>query len=243
MRRKGVGMGYVAKKQATDRSIAALAESVSAERMEALKKRLETFKAKLQEFAETHGAKIRQDPVFRHHFHVMCSKLGVDPLNSGKGFWAKTLGIGDFYYELAVQSAEVCLVTRCVNGGFIRLSELTERVKRKRPAHTRDEVSCDDVVCAIDKLQCLSAGYKPITIGKERWVRSVPVELSLDGMTVMALLNEQDAKPHATRDHLGKRLRWSSERLSFAVDDLLSNSLLWEDDVDKTVWSPSALKV
>jgi hypothetical protein len=28
---------------------------------------------------------------------------GVDPLASNKGFWAQLLGVGDFYYELAVQ--------------------------------------------------------------------------------------------------------------------------------------------
>lgn len=38
----------------------------------------------------------------------MCASIGVDPLSSGKGFWS-VLGIGDFYYELAVQIVEVCI--------------------------------------------------------------------------------------------------------------------------------------
>lgn len=38
----------------------------------------------------------------------MCASIGVDPLSSGKGFWS-VLGMGDFYYELAVQIVEVCL--------------------------------------------------------------------------------------------------------------------------------------
>ena len=33
----------------------------------------------------------------------MCANIGVDPLASNKGVWAKTLGIGDFYFELGVQ--------------------------------------------------------------------------------------------------------------------------------------------
>ena len=37
----------------------------------------------------------------------MCSKIGVDPLASSKGFWAQLLGVGDFYYELGVQIVEV----------------------------------------------------------------------------------------------------------------------------------------
>ena len=32
----------------------------------------------------------------------MCKEIGVDPLSSNKGFWVDVLGVGDFYYELAV---------------------------------------------------------------------------------------------------------------------------------------------
>ena len=32
----------------------------------------------------------------------MCQQIGVDPLSSNKGFWVNVLGVGDFYYELAV---------------------------------------------------------------------------------------------------------------------------------------------
>ena len=32
----------------------------------------------------------------------MCKQIGVDPLSSNKGFWVDVLGVGDFYYELAV---------------------------------------------------------------------------------------------------------------------------------------------
>jgi ESCRT-II complex subunit VPS22 len=33
----------------------------------------------------------------------MCKEIGVDPLSSKKGFWDEVLGVGDFYYELAVR--------------------------------------------------------------------------------------------------------------------------------------------
>lgn len=45
----------------------------------------------------------------------------VDPLASNKGFWAEVLGVGDFYYELAVQIVEICLATRSENGGLMTL--------------------------------------------------------------------------------------------------------------------------
>lgn len=45
----------------------------------------------------------------------------MDPLASNKGFWAEVLGVGDFYYELAVQIVEICLATRDINGGLMAL--------------------------------------------------------------------------------------------------------------------------
>ncbi|KAH3698816.1 vacuolar-sorting protein SNF8 [Pelomyxa schiedti] len=62
----------------------------------------------------------------------MCTKVGVDPLASNKGFWAELLGVGDFYYELAVQIVEVCMCTRATNGGIIELGELRGHLLRKR---------------------------------------------------------------------------------------------------------------
>ena len=37
----------------------------------------------------------------------MCDGLGVDVLASKRTFWASLLGVGDFYYELAVRIVEV----------------------------------------------------------------------------------------------------------------------------------------
>lgn len=106
---------------------------------------MEFFKKNLEEFAKKHKNDINKDPEFRHHFHQMCLKIGVDPLacklnhwyhftfyTASKGFWAELLGYGDFYYELAVQIAEICLKTRAQNGGIIELSELTQRLQKHR---------------------------------------------------------------------------------------------------------------
>ena len=51
----------------------------------------------------------------------------MDPLASNKGFWAEVLGVGDFYYELAVQIVEICLATRSENGGLMTLRVSTWR--------------------------------------------------------------------------------------------------------------------
>lgn len=69
------------------------------------------------------------------------SSLRVDPLASNKGFWAEVLGVGDFYYELAVQIVEICLATRSVNGGLMALpvKNMHARVRVTGPA---DETCC-----------------------------------------------------------------------------------------------------
>jgi ESCRT-II complex subunit VPS22 len=54
----------------------------------------------------------------------MCVPLGVDPLSTSKSFWGALLGLGEFYYELSVKVAEVCIASRSRNGGIIRYEHL-----------------------------------------------------------------------------------------------------------------------
>jgi ESCRT-II complex subunit VPS22 len=51
---------------------------------------------------------------------------------ANKGFWAELLGVGDFYYELAIQITEVCLSTKGRNGGLIELGELKRQLIKMR---------------------------------------------------------------------------------------------------------------
>ena len=62
----------------------------------------------------------------------MCTKIGVDPLASSKGFWSELLGVGDFYFELGVQIIDVCLELREKTGGFVEIKELLKRLEVKR---------------------------------------------------------------------------------------------------------------
>ena len=53
---------------------------------------------------------------------------------ANKGFWADLLGIGDFYYELGIQIAEICLATRDRNGGLLSFSDLQTFLQANRQA-------------------------------------------------------------------------------------------------------------
>eukprot|EP00754_Rhynchopus_humris_P044689 Rhum_TRINITY_DN4329_c0_g2::Rhum_TRINITY_DN4329_c0_g2_i1::g.13914::m.13914/K12188/SNF8, EAP30; ESCRT-II complex subunit VPS22 len=245
MKRRGIGMAYVDKKKDTDRTLAELGDDINKRRMEEGRNRLEAFKKSLQEFATTHGDRIKKDPTLRYKFNAMCSTLGVDALGTGKGFWAN-FGIGDFYYELGAQIAEICLVTRTVNGGLITLEELTTRVKRRRPEAQRDQVSSDDVVYASKKLKALHSGFSVRTLGQGKtvFIQSVPSELSTDGLTILSCLDEDAHEKRADRGRtcpkdIGARHAWSAERVQLAVADLLTQSLLWEDEHDGSIWAPT----
>jgi ESCRT-II complex subunit VPS22 len=51
----------------------------------------------------------------------MCAQVGVDPLASSKGFFAEMLGVGDYYYELAVQIIEICNSMQDRTGTYLKI--------------------------------------------------------------------------------------------------------------------------
>ena len=130
--RRGVGVGAVQKHKAMAARLKEKGSELSSEELERLRLQLDSFKIRLEEFASKHRQEIRKNPGFRRHFQEMCASVGVDPLASGKGFWAEKLGVGDFYYELGVQVVEVCLASAHANGGVITLEEIKHRLDRSR---------------------------------------------------------------------------------------------------------------
>ncbi|PQQ04768.1 hypothetical protein Pyn_16383 [Prunus yedoensis var. nudiflora] len=108
-----------------------LGEYVAKIRTDLMKEQLTTFRTQLEDFAQKHKNDIRKNPAFRSQFHNMCTKVGVDPLASNKGFWAELLGIGDFYFELGVQIVDICLARRPHNGGLINLKELCNMLRQR----------------------------------------------------------------------------------------------------------------
>lgn len=141
-------------------------------------------------FALEHKEDVRKHPTFRAQFHEMCARVGVDPLASNKGFWSEMLGLGEFYYELGVQTIEACLVTKKINGGLTELSDLRRLVQKRRgkmrhchPVHWlpygstkhlpyelrhglwlgthTDPITEDDLVRAVEKLKVTTSRLTP----------------------------------------------------------------------------------
>lgn len=113
---------------------------INAEKLENMRTQMKAFEHHLETFALQHKESIQKDPVFRAQFHNMCARIGVDPLTSRKGLWSDLLGVGDYYYELAVRIIEVCVETRPMNGGLISIDELLRALRSKRVTYV-DKVS------------------------------------------------------------------------------------------------------
>ncbi len=86
---------------------------------------------------------------------------------SPQGVWAKTLGFGDFYYELAVQAVEACWATRTANGGLYELDALTRAVNKRRGSKV-DPVTADDLVRGDRVCVCVCACVRTCCVGQGR---------------------------------------------------------------------------
>jgi ESCRT-II complex subunit VPS22 len=152
-------------------------------------------------------------------------------LAASKGFWSQVLGVGDFYYELAVQIVEVCVATSAQNGGLISLDELLLRVRKARgKSKTAQDVSTDDILRAIKKLRALGDGFTVIepTSGQGRiLIQCIPGELSMDHT---AILNSLQTRSSFTAEQLRDQFKWSDERIKAAIDFMLKEGLVWVDN-------------
>lgn len=164
---------------------------------------LELLEVKLTEFAQRHQNEIKNDPIFRHRFLQMCAPLGIDVLSSSKqkanifhtlfatasGNHSANPKNNDYYYELAVKCAEVCLATQNRNGGIMSLQEiqsiLQNRKTKMRVANTQTTVttsnntntntnntntntpppaSLEDIRTAIQHLSVLGGGFRTVEL-------------------------------------------------------------------------------
>ncbi|XP_005532553.1 PREDICTED: vacuolar-sorting protein SNF8 [Pseudopodoces humilis] len=203
-----------------------------------MSKQLETFRTHLEAFASKHKQEIRKSPEFRLQFQDMCATIGVDPLASGKGFWAEMLGVGDFYYELGVQIIEVCLALKHRNGGLITLEELQQQVLKGRGKFAQD-VSQDDLLRAIKKLKVLGNGFGIIPVGGTFLVQSVPAELNMDHTVVLQLAEK---KGFVTVSEIRASLKWETERAKQVLEQLLKEGMAWLDaqaPAEPQFWLPA----
>lgn len=240
--RRRAGLGAIQKQKLEQEKYKDKGNEIQENQFEQMTKQLDVFKTNLEEFASKHKNEIKKNPEFRRQFQEMCSSIGVDPLSSSKGFWS-ALGIGDFYYEIAVQIVEVCLATNDKNGGLISLDELRTRLIRARGrSNKHQEISNDDLLRAAKKLKIFGSGFTIVPIGKGQYmVQSVPGELSMDHSAILQLVSNSE-QGFTSVMALCKELNWERERSQKALDHMVNQGLAWidlQDTYDKMYYFPS----
>lgn len=250
MRRRGIGgMSAIDRAKQDQAKFQEKSTQLNETQMVKLTQQMEVFRNHLQEFATKHKKAIRKDPQFRKQFHTMCAAVGVDPLQSSCGFWAKLLGVGDFYYELAIQVVEVCLAASHRTGGFIQIEELLRRVKDSRNVakaksnKTTEDITIDDILKAIEKLAILGNGIKVIPCGRSYIIQSVAAELSMDSVVVVQ--TARDNGGCVNMSSLVNKMNWSRERASKILNQLVMEGVLWIDeqtcDGETAFWCPGLI--
>ncbi|XP_078042393.1 vacuolar-sorting protein SNF8 [Augochlora pura] len=240
MRRKA-GVGAIQKQKLEQEKYKDKGTEIQENQFEQMTKQMETFRVNLEEFATKHKNEIKKNARFRRQFTEMCASIGVDPLASNKGFWS-VLGIGDFYYELAVQIVEVCMATNYKNGGLISLDELRTRLiqaRGRRKEH--QEITNEDLLAAAKKLKIFGSGFSIVPIGGgKHLVQSVPGELSMDHTAVLQQAS-LSGNAYISKSILYKDLRWEPDRAQKALDHMVKEGLAWLDEQgDETLyWFPS----
>lgn len=212
---------------------------------------IEKLEIKLTDFAQRHQTELANDPVFRKRFLDMCAPLGIDPLAAKKSIW-NNLGfdMGDFYHELAVKVAEVCLAHRATNGGIMSMTQLQAILARRKTRLgsnlqvSKVKISPSDIQVAVSKLAKLGGGFRTLQVGSSIMVVSVPTELDNDHCQVMTVASASSSKgtgcgitAHELKDQLG----WSVERADRALTLLLQQGMAWIDQhkSETYYWFPS----
>lgn len=182
---------------------------------------------------------LKKDPEFRQYFNELCSKIGVDPLVSSKGFWGQLLGVGDFYYELGVQIVEICIQTRPINGGLMDIDDALVALRKKRGLNGK-ALNKDDIERAVSQLHVLGSGFQIIRLGKRKMLQSVPYQLSNDHTAVLELAQGNN---FVTLEDILSRLHWTEDRANLVLSELLEEGMAWID-IDPTTkqhlyWFPT----
>ncbi|KAA6362315.1 MAG: putative Vacuolar protein sorting-associated protein 22 [Streblomastix strix] len=187
---------------------------------------IDSFQTALAKFAQEHKNEILKKPEYRNKFHELCASANIDPLLSSSSIWEKILGIGDFYYELSVQIVDVCITTRSQNGGIIELSDLITRIEaiRRQPK----SISPDDIKRAIEKMKILKGKYSIQKIGQQTLIQSVPSEFNNDHLRLIQYAQSKGG--YFTKVLAATEMRWASQRIDKASDELLRDGIAMIDE-------------
>lgn len=170
----------------------------------------------------------------------MCRDLGVDPLQSSKGFFAKAFGStqNKYYYDLGVQIIDICASTAQINGGIIAVSDLQKRLVRLRG---KDDFTESDIKQAVAVLKPLRSCYEFSGSQGALYLRSVPGEISPDQLTLLTLIRANKGIGMSCME-ICKRTGWDTLRTMSVIDVFMKEGQCMVDDGsggERLFWLPA----
>lgn len=229
--RRSIGIGALQKEKQRRELFERKGSSLAKEELEKLTSQMGEFRTNLEKFALKHKRDIKKNAEFRRQFQEMCAVAGVDPLKTSSNFWVKLLGVGDFYYELAIQIAEIFLSTGHKNGGIMTIEELLERVKASRGVTNQktDSVTSSDILVALKKLRLLNSNLKEIPSNGSYIIHSIPSELNPDHVDIAQVAHSLGGY-FSFQILRSKFPNWSDERTQKSIDELIMEGIVWVDN-------------
>mmetsp|Transcript_16614 Transcript_16614/g.34284 ORF Transcript_16614/g.34284 Transcript_16614/m.34284 type:complete len:259 (-) Transcript_16614:7-783(-) len=235
-RRRGVGVGKrkPAKLGGDSRDTSpppasAIADRLNTDAIEHARSVVEQLKRDLNAFAESHKDDISDDPAFRSKFLQMCALLEIDPITSNQTFLGRTLGLGDYYYKLALKVQECCVARRGRDGGVIKVNDVVAILAKKNVKATPSDISI-----ALSKLSVLGASYRVVSVENEDYVFSVPGVLDEDVPKVVSLA-QKTTPPGVgcvTVGMLCRTLGWDEARAKRVLDRMVRDGMCWIERID-----------
>lgn len=246
-RRRPVGIGALQKDKQRLALFQQKGNVLAQEELAKLGDQMKEFRSNLEKFAQKYKKDIKKNGEFRRQFQQMCAVAGVDPLQSSANFWAKLLGVGDFYYELAIQIVEVFLSTSHKNGGILPMEELLSRVLASRSIsnsnHLKhsDSITAEDILEALKKLKVLGCNIKEIPSKGSYIIHATPAELNSDHLELAQIAHS--TKGYVCYSLAVEKLNWSEHRIQKALEELTMEGIVWVDDQEPNspplYWFPS----
>lgn len=227
-RNRPIGIGAIQKDRQRLELFEKKGSDLAKEELKKLTGQMAEFRTNLEKFAGKYKNNIKKNAEFRRHFQQMCASAGVDPLRSSANFWVKLLGVGDFYYELAIQVVEVFLSTGHKNGGIMSIEELLSRVLASKNIDPRaNSITTWDILEAIKKLKVLGSHIREVPTHNSFIIHATPAELNSDQTHITQVAHSN--RGYVSQTLLREKLSWSDERIQKALDELIMEGIIWID--------------
>lgn len=233
-----MGIAALQAKSAHGAAAREVGATVQADRLAHLQRQVQTFKTRLSEFASKHREDINADAELRATFTQLCADIGVDCLASSTGWWAKTLGLGDHYFSLAVRVIHACDRLCGGTAGTVPVPLLAEQLRASDRGRELS-ISHDDVVHAVDAVRCLGSSLRVTQINGVQHVSTTTAELSTDSTQVLALFDRAKPHPALSVQAMCAELRWETKRANAVIQALSKQGVLWWDAPTSAWWCTS----